>query len=73
MSPVAPLTVNDVSYVSRTNHESHFSCRQHLLMLQCHFSQQEQHLVDFGVSFSGQAQHLVMSECHVTFRGRRSI
>ena len=32
MTPVAPLIVNDVSYVRRVNHENHFSSQaQHLV------------------------------------------
>ena len=49
--PVAPRIVNDVSYVSRINHESHFSWHaQSLEILQCHFSWQAQHLVIFAIS-----------------------
>ena len=47
---VAPLIANDVSYVSRINHESHISGQaQYLVTLESHFSRQ--------------AQNLVMSEC----------
>ena len=39
VSAFAPRIVNDVLYVSRINHESHFSWQaQHLVMLQRHFS-----------------------------------
>ena len=49
--PAAPRIVNDVSYVSRINHESHFSWHaQYLVILQCHFSWQAQHLGDLAVS-----------------------
>ena len=61
MLPVALRNVNDVSYVSRTNHdESHFSWQaQHLVMLQCHRSWQGQHLVMLHFHFFWQAQYLV--------------
>ena len=39
MSPVAPRTVLDVPYVTRINHEIHFSGQaQYLVKLDCHFS-----------------------------------
>ena len=49
MTPVAPrIIVNDVSYVTRINHESHFSWQaQYLVKLEGHFSWQAQHLVKF--------------------------
>ena len=57
--PVAPRIVNDVSYVSRINHESHFSWHaQSLEILQCHF-------FVAGAAFG--------DLCNFTFRGRRSI
>ena len=46
MTFVAPRIVNDVSYVTRINHEIHFSWQaQYLLKLECHFLWQAQHLV----------------------------
>ena len=46
---VAPRIVNDVSYVTRINHESHFSWQaQYLVILQCDFSWQVQYLVNSG-------------------------
>ena len=67
MTFVAPRIVNDVSYVTRIKHASHFV---YLVTLTCHFSWQAQYLVKaqvslfmavavFGeaqVSLSGQAQ-----------------
>ena len=50
MSPVAPRIVNDVSHVSRINHESHFA-------------RQAQYLVTLECQFLWQAQQLVMLEC----------
>ena len=48
--PVAARIVNDVSYVSTMNLESHFAWQaQYLVKLQCHFSWQVQHLVKFGL------------------------
>ena len=39
MSPVAPRNVNDVSYVTRINHESHSSWQaQQVVILERHFS-----------------------------------
>ena len=49
MSPVAPRIINDVSYVTDINHESHFAWQaQYLVILECHFSWQAQYLVKFG-------------------------
>ena len=46
MTFVAPRIVNDVSYVTRINHEIHFAWQaQYLLKLECHFSWQAQHLI----------------------------
>ena len=48
MTPFAPRIVNNVSYVMRINHESHFlSHAQYLVKLGCHFSWQAQHFVRF--------------------------
>ena len=45
---VAPRIVNDVSYVTRINHEMHFAWQaQYLVKLECDFSWQAQHLVTF--------------------------
>ena len=45
---VAPRIVNDVSYVTRINHEIHFAWQaQYLVKLECDFSWQAQHLVTF--------------------------
>ena len=39
---------NDVSYVTRINHEIHFAWQaQYLVKLECEFSWQAQHLVTF--------------------------
>ena len=54
MSHVAPRIVNDVSYASRINHESHSPWQaQYLVTLESHFSSQESEC-----HFSWQAQHL---------------
>ena len=46
---VAPRIVNDVSYVTDINHESHLTWQaQYLVILQCHVSWQVQHLVKSG-------------------------
>ena len=45
---LAPRILNDVSYVTRINHEMHFAWQaQYLLKLECDFSWQAQHLVTF--------------------------
>ena len=46
MTHVAPRIVNNVSFVTRINHETHFSWQaQYLVKLQCHFSWQAQYSV----------------------------
>ena len=48
MTHVAPRIVNNVSFVSRINHEIHFSWQaQYLVKCKCHFSWQAQYLVKF--------------------------
>ena len=45
---LAPRILNDVSYVTRINHEMHFAWQaQYLVKLECDFSRQAQHLVTF--------------------------
>ena len=45
---IAPRIGNDVSYVTRINHEMHFAWQaQYLVKLECDFSCQAQHLVTF--------------------------
>ena len=45
---VAPRIVNDVSYVTKINHESHFAWQaQYLVRLEGHFSWQAQYSVKF--------------------------
>ena len=45
---VAPRIVNDVSYVTRINHEIHFAWQaQYLVKLECDFSWQAQDFVTF--------------------------
>ena len=45
---LAPRILNDVSYVTRINHEMHFAWQaQYLVKLECNFSWQAQHLVTF--------------------------
>ena len=47
---LAPRIVNDVSYVTRINHEIHFAWQaQYLVKLECDFSWQAQHLVTFDI------------------------
>ena len=60
MTHVAPRIVNNVSFVSRINHEIHFSWQaQYLVKCKCHFSWQAQYLVKFKCHFSWQAQSSV--------------
>ena len=60
MTLLAPRIVNDVSYVTRINHEIHFAWQaQYLVKLECYFSWQAQYLVKLECYFSWQAQHLV--------------
>ena len=48
MTLLALRNVNNVSYVTRINHESVFSWQaQHLVKLECHFSWQGRHFVKF--------------------------
>ena len=48
---LAPRILNDVSYVTRINHEIHFAWQaQYLVKLECDFSWQAQHLVTSKVS-----------------------
>ena len=57
MTHVAPRIVNNVSCVTRINHEIHFSWQaQYLVKFKCFFSWQVQHLVMFKCHFSCQAQ-----------------
>ena len=49
MRLVAPRVVNDVSYATDINHESHFAWQaQYLVILECHFSWQAQYSVKSG-------------------------
>ena len=51
MTPVAPRIGNDVSCVTRINHENHFSWQaQYLVKSKCHFSWQVQYFVKFGMT-----------------------
>ena len=53
MTFVAPLFVNDVSYVTRIKHACHFSWQvQYLVRFKCHFSWQAQYLVKVKCNFS---------------------
>ena len=60
MTHVAPRIVNNVSFVTRINHEIHFSWQaQYLVKFKCHFSWQAQCLVKLKCHFSGLAQYSV--------------
>ena len=51
MTPVAPRIGNEVSCVTRINHENHFSWQaQYLVKSKCHFSWQVQYFVKFGMT-----------------------
>ena len=67
MTFVAPRIVNDVSYVTRINHEIHFAWQaQYLVKLECDFSWQAQHYGDIlGDSRSAKCcifQYKIVSE-----------
>ena len=79
MTDVAARIGNDVSYVTRIKHASHFSVAgailgeaqvslswqaQYLVKVKCHFSWQAQYLVKVKCHFSWQAQYLVKFKCH---------
>ena len=50
MTHVALRIVNNVSFVSRINHEIHFLWQaQYLVKFKCHFSWQAQYSVKFGM------------------------
>ena len=50
MPSVVPRIVNNVSYVTRISHDSHFGWQaQYSVMLKCHFSWQAQCSVKFGM------------------------
>ena len=50
MPSVVPCIVNNVSYVTRISHDSHFSWQaQYSVKLKCHFSWQAQYSVKFGM------------------------
>ena len=58
MTLVAPRIVNDVSYVTRIKHATHFACQgQYLVMLECYFSWQVQYLVKLECHFVWQVQY----------------
>ena len=60
---VVPRIVNNVSYVSRINHESHFVLQvQYLVKLHSHFLWQVQHLVIFGM-IAGARNVVFFTEC----------
>ena len=44
MTLVAPRIVNEVSYVTRIKHGSHFAQAQNLVKLKCHFLWQAHYL-----------------------------
>ena len=47
--PVPPRIVNDVPYVTKIKHESHFAWQaQYLVILECHFLWQAQYSVKSG-------------------------
>ena len=60
---LAPRIVNDVSYVTRINHEIHFAW-------QAQYDVSYLMRINHEIHFAWQAQYLLKLECH--FRGRRS-
>ena len=59
-----PRIVNDVLYMRRINHESHFRGRRSIWWCCRVFSWEAPHLVMLERHFAEQAQHVVMLECH---------
>ena len=50
MPSVVPRIVNNVLYVTRISHDTHFSWQaQYSVKLKCHFSWQAQYSVKFGM------------------------
>ena len=71
MTLLAPRILNDVSYVTRINHEMHFAWQaQYLVKLECDFSWQAQHLVTFW-EIAG-ARNVVFFNIQIRLRDRTS-
>ena len=69
MTPVVPRIVNNVSYVTRISHDSHFAWQaQYLVMLNCHFSWQAQYSVKFGMI--ARARNVVFFNRKCSWRAR---
>ena len=67
MTLLAPRIVNDVSCVTRINHEIHFAWQaQYLVKLECDFSWQAQHLVTFW-EIAG-ARNVVFFQYKIVFK-----
>ena len=69
MPSVVPRIVNNVSYVTRISHDSHFVCQaQYLVMLNCHFSWQAQYSVKFGMIVGARNVVFLNKKCSVARR-----
>ena len=71
MTHVAPRIVNNVSFVTRINHEIHFSWQAQSLVTRIGNNVSCVKRINDECYFSWQPQYLVKFKCH--FRGRRSI
>ena len=70
MAFVASRVVNNVSYVTRISHDSHFAWQaQYLVMLNCHFSWQAQYSVKFGMI--ARARNVVFFNRKCSVRARK--
>ena len=71
MTFVASRIGNDVSYVTRIKHASHFAWQaQYLVKFKCPFSWQAQYLVKVKCHFSWQEQYLVKFKCHFSWQAQ---
>ena len=79
---VAPRIVNNVSYVTKINHESHFAWQaQYLVRLEgetccsAHCKNDVSYATDINHEcyFSWQAQYLVILECHFLWQAQYSV
>ena len=66
--------VNHISYVTRINHESHFSWQaQHVVILERHFSWSHNIWWCWNVTVWWKAAHWVMLECHFTWQAKHLV
>ena len=76
MTHVAPRIANNVSFVSRINHEIHFSWQAQYLVKLDNDTCYSAHCVkriDHESHFAWQAQYLVKFECHFSWQAQYSV